>query len=51
MQETSSMKQNIFISLEKGHNRRAGAEAKQVRDKFVRYFCGEGALDWQEEKI
>ena len=43
--------ENNFISLEKGHNRRAGAEAKQVRDKFVRYFCGEGALDWQEEKI
>lgn len=43
--------ENAFISLERGHNRRAGEEAKQVREKFLMYFNGEGALDWQEEKM
>lgn len=40
-----------FISLECGHNRQPSDVAKEVRELFVRYVNGEGAVDWQEDRI
>lgn len=40
-----------IAELERGHNRRCCEVAKGVRDTFMEYFIGEGAVPWQKEKI
>lgn len=40
-----------FIRLERGHNRQSSDVAKEVRELFVRYLNGEGAVEWQEDRI
>jgi len=40
-----------IIGLQGGYNRRAGQEAKEVREQYLRYFCTDGAVQWQESKI
>lgn len=40
-----------FTDLEKGHDRRPREEAKEVREKFLQYFLGDGAVSWQEASV
>lgn len=40
-----------LTSLQRGHNRRANQEAKEVRNAFLEYFNEEGKVPWQDGRI
>ncbi|KAK4886556.1 hypothetical protein RN001_002827 [Aquatica leii] len=40
-----------FIPLQRGHNRHAREEAKEVRDEFLQYFLNEGQVSWQHARV
>lgn len=37
----------ILTNLQRGHNRHAGEEAKEVRELFLKYSNEEGCVAWQ----
>lgn len=40
-----------LASLQRGQNRRANQQAKEVRDAFLQYFNEEGKVPWQDGRI
>lgn len=38
-------------NLQRGHNRHANQQAKEVRQSFLQYFNEEGKVPWQDERI
>lgn len=40
-----------LINLQKGHFRRPIEEAKEIRERFVRYFNTDGSVAWQENML
>lgn len=40
-----------MIGLQGGYNRRAGQQAKEVREQYLQYFNTEGSVSWQENMI
>ncbi|XP_060860280.1 uncharacterized protein LOC132937465 [Metopolophium dirhodum] len=41
----------ILTNLQRGHNRHAGEEAKEVREIFLKYFNEEGCVAWQHNRV
>lgn len=39
--------EQILVILQRGHNRHAGKEEKEVRETFFKYFNEEGQVIWQ----
>lgn len=42
---------HILTNLQRGHNRHAGEEAKEVRETFMKYFNEEGCVAWQHNRV
>lgn len=43
--------EHILTNLQRGHNRHAGEEAKEVRETFLKYFNEEGQVIWQHQRV
>lgn len=40
--------QDIFLNLQPGRNRHPTANAAQVRERYMEYFCNDGMVPWQD---
>ena len=49
--ESEEEQSGILISLQREHNRHAGAEGRAVREKFLRCFNEEGKIPWRNRII
>ncbi|XP_050298758.1 putative nuclease HARBI1 [Anthonomus grandis grandis] len=42
---------NVFVDLQHGQNRNAKTSAKEVSEHFMKYFCNEGRVPWQDKFV